>query len=196
MLVCEVKANLYRSIDIPTSESSINGPKDCFNESILINLGLIKRRIKTNKLINVDYELGSITKNKVSILFIDGIVKKKYVRTIKKYFNKFKFNSMCEIEVLSQQFDNKNFFPTVMKTERPDTAVNALLDGKIVIIGDNTPYALILPSFLIDFINPIGDKYVKSNNVNFLKIIRFICFVLTMTLPGMCFFNIIVFYIT
>lgn len=184
MLVCEVKANLYRSIDIPTSESSINGPKDCFNESILINLGLIKRRIKTNKLINVDYELGSITKNKVSILFIDGIVKKKYVRTIKKYFNKFKFNSMCEIEVLSQQFDNKNFFPTVMKTERPDTAVNALLDGKIVIIGDNTPYALILPSFLIDFINPIGDKYVKSNNVNFLKIIRFICFVLTMTLPG------------
>lgn len=183
-LVCEVKADLYRGIEMPTSECSINGPKDSFNESILVNLGLIKRRIKTNKLINIDYELGKITKNKVSILYIDGVVNKKYVKTIKKYFKKFNFNSLCEIEVLSQQFDKKNFLPTVMKTERPDKVVNALLEGKIVIIGDNTPYALILPSFLVDFINPIGDRYVKSNNVNFLKLIRFSCFVITMLLPG------------
>lgn len=184
LIVCEVKADLYRSINIPSSESSINGPKDSFNESILVNLGLIKRRIRSNKLVNNDYFLGKITKNKVSVLYLKGIVKKEYIKRINSIFKKFKFDSMSDIEVLSQQLGNNNYLPTIIKTERPDRACNALLNGKIVIIADNSPYALILPSFFVDFINPIGDKYVNSKNINFLKIIRLLCFIISLVLPG------------
>ena len=91
---------------------------------------------------------------------------------------------MSDIEVLSQQLGNNNYLPTIIKTERPDRACNALLNGKIVIIADNSPYALILPSFFVDFINPIGDKYVNSKNINFLKIIRLLCFIISLVLPG------------
>ena len=62
MLVCEVKGDLYRSVSEPLAETSVNGPKDAFNENIIVNLGLIKRRIKTPNLVNNDYDLGRKTK--------------------------------------------------------------------------------------------------------------------------------------
>lgn len=186
MLVCEVKGNLYRSVTEPLAEKAVNGPKDAFNESILMNLGLIKRRIRSEHLINEDYTLGRKTKNKVSLLYLDDIAKIKYVKKVKRNLEKIDIDGIIDIEVLSQILNpSLNPLPTILKTERPDTVCSALLEGKIVLIADNSPYALIMPAFFVDFINPQSDKYVKSVNVNFLKLIRFLCFVISITLPAM-----------
>lgn len=186
MLVCEVKGNLYRSVTEPLAEKAVNGPKDAFNESILMNLGLIKRRIRSEHLINEDYTLGRKTKNKVSLLYLDDIAKIKYVKKVKRSLEKIDIDGIIDIEVLSQiLYPSLNPLPTILKTERPDTVCSALLEGKIVLIADNSPYALIMPAFFVDFINPQSDKYVKSVNVNFLKLIRFLCFVISITLPAM-----------
>ena len=186
MLVCEVKGNLYRSVTEPLAEKAVNGPKDAFNESILMNLGLIKRRIRSEHLINEDYTLGRKTKNKVSLLYLDDIAKIKYVKKVKRSLEKIDIDGIIDIEVLSQILNpSLNPLPTILKTERPDTVCSALLEGKIVLIADNSPYALIMPAFFVDFINPQSDKYVKSVNVNFLKLIRFLCFVISITLPAM-----------
>ena len=186
MLVCEVKGDLFRSVNIPTTEPSVNGPKDSFNESILMNLGLIKRRIKSEKLYNEDFELGRKTKTKVSILYIDDIAKKKHVNLVRKKINKIDIDGLIDIEILMNILnDKKSPFPTIMKTERPDKVSSALLEGKVVLLADNSPYALILPVFLADFINPESDKYVKSLNVNFLKLVRLFCFCLTIFLPAL-----------
>ena len=75
----ETKGNLVRSVQSPTAEPDINGPKDSFNESIQTNLGLIKRRIKSSDLINDDLTVGKITKTKVSILYIESIAEKQIV---------------------------------------------------------------------------------------------------------------------
>lgn len=186
MLVCEVKGNLYRSVNEPLAEKSVNGPKDSFNESILMNLGLIKRRIRSEHLINEDYTLGRKTKNKVSLLYLDDVAKMKYVKKVKKSLERIDIDGIIDIEILSQILNPSiNPLPTILKTERPDTVCSALLEGKIVLIADNSPYALIMPAFFVDFINPQSDKYVKSVNVNFLKIIRFLCFIVSITLPAM-----------
>lgn len=188
MLVCEVKGDLYRSISPPTAETSVNGPKDSFNESILLNLGLIKRRIKSDDLINEDFSLGRKTLTKVSLLYCNDIVKKDLVKEIRKRLNNIDVDGIIDIEVLIQyleHYDEKSALPTIIKTERPDRVSQALLEGKIVIIADNSPYALIMPAFFSDFINPQGDYYVKAINVNFIKIIRLICFVATILLPAM-----------
>ena len=172
MLVCEVKGDLFRSVNVPTTEPSVNGPKDSFNESILMNLGLIKRRIKSEKLYNEDFEMGKKTKTKVSMLYMDNIAKKSHINLVRKKLKRVNVDSLIDIEILMNILnDKKNPFPTVMKTERPDKVSSALLEGKIAIIADNSPYALILPVFLVDFINPESDKYVKSLNVNFLKLV-------------------------
>lgn len=185
-LVCEVKGDLYRSVNIPTAESSVNGPKDSFNESILMNLGLIKRRIKSEKLINEDFNIGRKSQTKVSMLYVSDIAKQDHVNTVRERLENIDIDALIDIEVLMNIIDkNKSPFPTIMKTERPDKVSSALLEGKVVIIADNSPYALILPAFLVDFINPEADNYVKAINVNLLKIIRALCLCATITLPAL-----------
>ena len=75
--------------------------------------------------------------------------------------------------------------PTILKTERPDRVSQAILEGKVVLIADNSPYALILPAFFSDFVNPQGDRYVRAINVNSLKVIRFLCLIITIFLPAL-----------
>lgn len=186
ILVCECKAELYRSVSAPSAEPSVNGPKDSFNESIQMNLGLIKRRIRTENLVNEDFTVGRKTKTQVSLLYIKDIAKKKYVKEIKKKLKSIDIDGLIDIEVLPNYInDNKSPLPTMMKTERPDKVCSSLLEGKIVIIADNSPYALIMPAFFVDFINPQGDLYVKAIDVNFLKIIRLLCLIITILLPAL-----------
>ncbi len=185
MIVCEVKGDLYRSINPPLSETSINGPKDSFNESIIVNMGLIKRRIRSKDLINEDYILGNNTKTKVSLLYLEKKGKKKYVRIIRKMLKRIHMDHMIDIENLQKRLSSSSFMPTILKTERPDRVVRSLLDGKIAILADNSCYALILPGYFIDFIHPEGDHYVKNVNVSFLKGIRLLCLLITILLPGL-----------
>lgn len=186
VLVCEVKGNLFRAINIPTQEASINGPKDSFNESILTNLGLIKRRIKSDKLVNEDMFIGRKTLTKVSVLYLSDITDKNIVDDVSKKIKDIDIDGIIDIEILMQKLDERNIpMPTIMKTERPDKVASSLLEGKIVIIADNSPYALILPVFFSDFVNPETDNYVKPINVNLLKVIRFMCLLITISLPAL-----------
>lgn len=186
ILVCEVKADLYRAVAEPTSEQSVNGPKDSFNENIMMNLGLIKRRIKTEHFVNEDYTLGRKTKTKVSLLYLEDVAKVGTVKKVRKSLRQVDVDGIIDIEVLSQKLNPSiNPLPTLLKTERPDYVCTALLEGKICLIADNSPYALIMPAFFVDFIHPQGDMYVKAINVNFLKLLRFLCLLITLFTPAL-----------
>ena len=182
----ETRGNIIRSVEKPDTEPAINGPKDAFNENIQTNLGLIKKRIKTEKLINIDYFLGKSTKTKVSLLYINNLCDKNIINKVKKRLNKINNDSIVSIGNIKQLLgeENRSLFPTIQETERPDTAVYNLLEGKIIIICDNSPFALILPAFLSDFINPTVDNYNKSISINFLKVLRFFCLIYTILAPA------------
>lgn len=185
IIAVECKADLYRSVSEPTAEPSVNGPKDSFNESIQMNLGLIRRRIRSEHLVTEDFNIGRIGKTQVSILYLNNVAKEKYVNDVRNKINSIDRDAIVDIEVLLNILENNKYpLPTIMKTERPDKVSNAILEGKIVIIADNSPYALILPTFFADFLNPVGDNYVKTENVNFLKVLRVISFLLTIFLPA------------
>ena len=182
----ETKANLIRNVEKPSAETDIYGPKDSFNESIQTNLGLIKRRIKTSNLINDDYVIGRITKTLISVLYLKGITDKNIVKKVESNLINLDIDSIISIGNLKQCLskENRTTLPTIMESERPDVAVNALLEGKIVIIVDNAPLVIIMPTFLADYINPQVDNYIKSINVNYIKIIRLICLILTLLAPA------------
>ncbi len=182
----ETRGNLFRSIEKPDIEVAIYGPKDSFNESIQTNLGLIKRRLKTTNLVNEDFLLGKLSLQKISLLYLDNICDKKMIKKIRNKLNSIKVDAIVSIDNLKQLLTNENRtpFPTILQTQRPDYASIALLEGKIVIISDNSPFCLILPAFLSDFINPNIDRYSKSINTNFLKLLRVFCFIFTMCAPA------------
>ena len=183
----EVKGNLVRSVEKPTAETDIYGPKDSFNESIQSNLGLIKRRIKDEHLINDDFFIGRITKNKLSVVYLNNVAEIELVKKIEEKISKIDVDGVGAVGNIKQFLSSevRSPLPTIIETERPDFVCNSLMEGKIIIIMDNTPFSLIMPAFFVDFINPPTDQYFKNININFLKIVRFLCLIITLTAPAL-----------
>jgi spore germination protein KA len=182
----ETKADLDRSIDITQTEPAIYGPKDALVENFQKNVGLIKRRIKSHHLKMKEYKLGKYTNTITGLLYIDNIAKEDIINKVDVKLTEINTDSIIDTGEIRQFLisENKKLFPAAKLTERPDTIVKALLEGKIVIIIDTSPFALIIPAVLADFINPTVDHYEKSNNVNFLKILRILCFFITIITPA------------
>lgn len=185
-IAVETKIDLARAIESPTTESTLFGSKDSLNENFQTNLGLIKRRVKSSHFKNDVTYVGRFTKTLVSTLYIDNVADKELVKKVNNILNSIVIDGINDIGELKQFLckDNKNVFPSFKITERPDVISSSLLAGKIVILVDTSPYALIIPTFLVDFINPISDDYGKNINVNFLKILRFFCFFLSIITPA------------
>ena len=183
----EVKADINRAISTPETQPAIFGPKDAFNENIQNNLGLIKRRIKSNTLINEDFIIGRKTKTKVSILYLNDIAEEETVEKVKKQLKEIDIDGIIDSGNIHQllEKENKSPFPTIRATERPDYASSNLLEGRIVILVDTSPFALVLPVFFVDYINPQVDNYSKNININFLKVLRFVCLILTILVPAL-----------
>lgn len=185
IVAIEVRAEIFRSISIPTTEPSMEGPKDSFNENYQTNLGLIKKRIKTDKLKIDKYTLGEYTNTTTSVLYIKDLVNEEILQKVNNIISNIDLKCILDASNISEILENKKTgFPTIIKTERPDVAAYALMEGKIIILVDTSPLALILPAYLVDFINPKSDNYQKSQNINFIKILRIGSFILSMILPA------------
>lgn len=184
--VIETKASLDRAVSFPEMEQDLYGAKDALLENYQKNIGLIKRRLKSSHLKTKEYKLGRYTQTATGVLYVDNITDMSLVKRIDALLNKIDTDSVIDVGELKQflTMDKGNVFPPTKLTERPDVIVKALLDGKVVIVMDTSPFAIILPAVLADFINPISDKYLYQRNANNLKILRMICFFLTIFTPA------------
>ena len=178
-----VKTKLDRGVPTLNSELSIGGSKDSFSENINTNIGLIRKRIK-NDLINKSFNIGKISNTKVNLLYIKNVCRKSLIDNVISKIKNIDIDGIVDTSYLKQVFENNKIFPTVMITERPDNTMMALLEGKVILLVDNSPYALILPCFFFDFFHTTDDYYQKNFNTSFIRIIRLIAFVIAIFIPG------------
>ena len=183
----ETRADINRSVSPADVETSINGPKDSFTENYQINLGLIKRRLKSHNLKIENRVVGRKTSTQVGLLYFDDIVDNQTVQTIIKKIEAIDIDGIIDSSSLGFLIsgENNHVYPTFLQTERPDMVATALLEGKMAIVIDTSPYVLIIPAFFIDFINPAIDNYSKSKNVNFIKVLRLFAYFLSMIAPAL-----------
>ncbi len=185
ILAIEAKASIDRGIGVSEMESVILGPRDAFNENFNTNLGLIRRRLRSSDLHTKTFYVGRKTKAKLAILYMKSIAMPKNVEEIEKKIKKIDTDGILDISYLKRYLKEKNtFFPTMMTTERPDKSAMALLEGKIVLVLDNSPYVLILPSFFIDFFHTPDDYYQKDTTITFIRIIRLFAFLISIFVPA------------
>jgi len=185
IIAIETRADINRSISSPDVEQSLFGPKDSFVENYQMNLGLIKRRIKTSNLKTIEMDIGKISKTKIGIAYLENIADINKVNYIYNTLSKVNVDGVIDSSELAQYLiENDTTFPTITSTERPDKVSKSLLEGKIAIIFDTSCYVLILPTFLADFINPPIDNYNKNIIFNSLRILRTFCFFITIIFPG------------
>ena len=185
ILAIETILNLSRGIPETNYEKSITGPKDSFNEHFNTNIGLIRKRIKSNNLKLETMNIGKVTNTKIGIMYQKEIYKKDIKDKIVNELKKINIDGILDSSYLKKYLTKSNsLFPTIKETERPDLASQALLEGKIVIVTDNSPNVLILPSFFIDFFHTSDDYYQKHINITFIRIIRLLAFIIAIILPS------------
>ncbi|UOQ50424.1 spore germination protein [Gracilibacillus caseinilyticus] len=176
-----------RNVEQPTTQQVVRGPKDCFTESIGVNISLVRKRIKDPNLWQESFRIGRQTQTKVSIVYLNGIVSPEIVEEVKNRLAKIDVDAVLEggyIEELIQ--DSKHSpFPTVMNSERPDAISAGILEGKVAIFVDGTPFTLLVPSLFIDFLQSNEDYYQRSDIATAIRLLRFLAFFLALLTPSL-----------
>ena len=184
-IVLETRANLDRGVTEATNEPVLRGPKDSFTESHTKNIGLIRKRIKDNNLWIDDLKIGKRTKTRISIAYLNDVVNKKDIIKIKEKIKKINIDGILDSGNIKEYLSNqKSSFPQILSTERPDLTCQSLLNGKIIILVENSPYALILPNIFFDFLHTSEDWFQNNINISFTRILKIIALILTLFTPA------------
>ena len=184
-LAIETRESLDRGITKSTTEISIKGPKDSFCETLNKNIGLIRKRIKDSNLSIKEYIVGTRTKTSINVLYIKDIANYNIVKSINRKINSITIDGVIDISYIRDfLIEEQSLFPLVINTERPDICVSNLLEGKIVIMMDNCPNAIIIPGLLNNFIHSAEDNYSKSINSSITRFLRFMAFIITIITPS------------
>lgn len=185
-LILDYRTYPSRGIDEPDKEKVLRGSHDGFVETIVFNTALIRRRIRDPKLVFEMHSIGSISKTDIAIGYLDTTVDRKTLNKIKDLINNIDIKSLTLgdesfIEILTPK-NRFNPFPRARYTERPDIVAAEIVEGKVVILIDNTPSVLILPASIFDFIQSIDDYYLPVLTGNYLKLLRFLVLFINMFL--------------
>ncbi|MFQ8643361.1 MAG: spore germination protein [Oscillospiraceae bacterium] len=184
-IVMETRADLDRGVSESTSEPILRGPKDSFTESHSKNLGLLRKRIKDNNLWFKEVKVGRRTKSRVSIAYLSDVVDQEHIKKIEEKLQAINVDGILDSgnirEYLTKQ---KSSFPQILSTERPDLACQSLLDGKIVILVENTPFVLILPNVFTDFMHTSEDQFQKPFNMSFTRLLKVLSLIITLFTPA------------
>ena len=182
----ETKESLDSGIVTATNEKVIKGPKDAFTENYQSNVGLIRKRIRSKNLKINEYTIGTSSKTKVALFYLDDIVNKDLVNKIEKKLKTMSLDYVANSNYIIDAMNKKNnIMPTNIMTERPDLTSFLLMEGRIAIMVENSPQVIIIPMFFSDTIHTIDDYYQNSKNVSVTRIIRVIAFIISVTIPGM-----------
>lgn len=181
----DVKGYETRNIDKPTNEMVIRGAQESFVEKIRTNTSMLRRIINNENLIIENAHVGKINKTKIAICYMKNITNNSLVSEVKYRINNLDVDyiiSSGQLEQLIQ--DNSSLtVPQMLASERPDKACNYLLEGRVVVLVNGSPYCLVMPGVLIDFLASPEDTNIKYQYANLLKIIRLIATFITLLLP-------------
>ena len=185
-LALETKKDLSRGVSTPVTENTSRGALDAFTENIESNIGLLKRRIKSNDLWFKNYKLGKYTETSTCLIYIKSIANEELVNKLDNLLKNINIDGIIASGTIRNliEKENKNFFPNIISAEKPYTAIKYLLQGNVIIMIDNDPFVLILPSTLNDYFISEEDDYNKSINVTVTRIIRYLTFIITLVTPG------------
>ncbi|BCG57715.1 spore germination protein [Paenibacillus sp. URB8-2] len=176
-----------RSINEPTSQGVIRGPKEGFTESLRTGTSMLRRRLKNANLRVEEYKIGRQTQTGIALVYLHGIANEQVLAEIRKRLDAIDTDSILESNYIEELIEDGGMtpFPTIQNTERPDAMVGGILEGQIGILIDGTPFALLAPATFFSFFQSCEDYYQRYDISSFLRIIRFIAFFVSLLLPAL-----------
>src|SRR5690554_3969312 len=186
-LICNTRGWQHRSIDEPETESVIRGPRVGFTETLRFNTAQIRRWIRDPNLRVKVMKIGRRTKSDVAMVYLESVANPQVIKEVKRRLGKIDIDGVMESATLQEMIEDKQLtlFPTIQSTERADRVAAAVLEGKIGIITDNTPFALIVPVSFWEFYYAAEDYYHRWPMAFLLRIVRFFSFFFSLYLPSL-----------
>ncbi|OMD40179.1 spore germination protein, partial [Paenibacillus odorifer] len=185
-IMCETEGGEARSVTEPSTQLVVRGPKDSFVESLATNVSLIRRRIRSPKLRLEHVKIGAVTQTDVVFMYIKDTADEKLVEEARKRLQQINVDAIMESGYIEELIQDKTFtpFPTINNSERPDVAATNLLEGRVVIVVDGTPFVLILPAVFTLFFQSASDYAQRFDIAILMRIIRYISFIVLILGPS------------
>lgn len=170
-----------RDIDKTENEVVLKGPKEAFTEVAETNISLVRKQIQNENLIVESTTISKRSNNDLFILYNKSLADEELVNKLKKRVQNLDVDSIQNLAVLEQYIEDRptSLFPSILYTERPDRATRFLEDGFIVLLMNNSPDALVLPTTFWTFFHTAEDSYLRLINANFSRIIRIFAILIT-----------------
>lgn len=186
-IILDAKGGNQRGIAEPETESVIRGPHEGFVENFRTNTSMLRRKLRTANLKIVPMKLGEETRTQIGIVYLQDIASPKLIDEVTKRLKGIKIDGILETGYIEEliQDDTKTVFPLIQYTERPDTVVANLLEGRVVILVDGTPFALIMPVSFWQFIQAADDYYERFQIAIFLRLLRSFSLLIALLLPSL-----------
>jgi spore germination protein len=175
-----------RSVDEPVSEAVVLGPREGFTENIGTNTSMIRRRLKTTKLKFESMKIGTLSSTEVVITYLEDLAEHSIVEEVRSRLNRIDIDAIEDSGYIVEFIEDQPFslFPQVLQTERPDRVVGNLLEGKIGIIVENSPFALIVPVTFFQMMNSPEDYYGRFIMTSFIRFIRYLFLFVALLFPS------------
>jgi len=175
-ILLDLRTYPARPTSEPESDRVMQGARDGFVETLVVNTALIRRRIRDPRLTMKHFSMGGSSETDVVVCYMEGVAKAETVRDVEEKLKKAKprsltlgFQSLAETLIRSGWF---NPFPKIRTTERPDTAAAQLLEGSVIVLTDTSPQAMILPTSIFDYLEETDDFYFPPLTGTYLRLVR------------------------
>ncbi|MBP1994687.1 spore germination protein [Paenibacillus eucommiae] len=187
VLMLDVASFHHRPVAEPKTETTVQGPHEAFNEDLITSIGLVRKRIVTSDLRFEQMMIGKSTETKVWICYIQDLAPDEILNEFRTRIRAIETDSILDSTYIEEWIQDKIFtpFPTLMKTERPDVMVSHLLEGRVAVLVDGSPYSLIGPVTFMQYFTSPEDYYQRADIATFLLWIRFLAYLLAVFVPAL-----------
>ncbi|MDD3364031.1 MAG: spore germination protein, partial [Syntrophomonas sp.] len=184
--IIDIRHHNERSITQPDNEILVRGPREGFTETLTTNLPLLRRCVKSPNLMFEPMKIGRITATDISVAYIKGIASPDLINEVKQRLQRIDIDGILESGYLEEFIEDNPYspFPQIMHTERPDRVAAALLQGRIAIFTDGTPFVLIVPAEFTSFLTAPEDYYERFLVGTAIRWIRMVAFAISLVLPS------------
>lgn len=177
----------HRSIEKPEIEQSLYGPQEAFSEMLRTNSALVRKILKTEKLICEGVKIGKVSRTRGVLMYIDDIANSNLVDEVRRRIDGITTDYIFAVEDVSLLIEEKTFMitNTILTTERPDRTARMLSEGRVALILNGSPKALIFPTNAFELMHSASDAYMRYPYANMTRGIRLLAMLITLLLPAM-----------
>lgn len=186
VLLCETIGVESRNITEPEAELSLRGPRDGFIENIYTNTSLLRKRIRVPHLWIQEMEIGALSASRVAVAYMKGLASEELVAEVKSRLEEIDIDCILESGYILEYLRDQplSVFPLIKTTERPDKVISCLMEGKVAVLTDNTPFVLLMPTNYNMFLQAPDDYYAAFPVGFFIRLLRHTAFLIALLLPG------------